>query len=323
MPRPDHPAAVAAARVAQAGATLSVLGLGSSLFVVMRLVETWHVSPVPSSDRISVLGQTVSYPAANLAAVVVLVLALLGLVVTLTAITGIVREVTTARRFQRSLQATGRLGDAVVIEDDRPRAFCAGLLRPRVYISTGALALLDADALEAVLLHERHHARQRDPLRLACGRAATRALFFLPGFGQLIARQSALAELSADETAIHAAAHNRAALARAMLGFADAARPGDTVGIDPQRVDYVLGEAPDWRFPASLALVALTVTLALVGVGILAGAEASGTASLAPPFLSSRPCVIVLAAVPSLLAIGALRLRRGTPRAALARQRAR
>src|SRR5689334_25123789 len=120
MTGPDQPAAAAAGRVARAGATLSVLGLGSSLFVVMRLLETWHVSSLPSSDRISVLGQTVSYPVANLAAVVVLVLALLGLAVTLTAITGIMREVTTATRFQRSLQATGRLGDAVVIEDDRP-----------------------------------------------------------------------------------------------------------------------------------------------------------------------------------------------------------
>ncbi|MGZ4196030.1 MAG: hypothetical protein ACXVUE_12995 [Solirubrobacteraceae bacterium] len=108
-----------------------------------------------------------------------------------------------------------------------------------------------------------------------------------------------------------------------MLDFNDAARPGDTVGIDPERVDYVLGEAPDWRFPALLALLALTVTLALAGLGVLAGAEASGTATLAPPFLSSRPCVIVLGAIPGLLAMVGLRLRRGTPRTVLARQRAR
>lgn len=95
------------------------------------------------------------------------------------------------------------------------------------------------------------------------------------------------------------------------------------MGIDPGRVDYVLGEAPDWRFPVVLVLSALTVTLALVGLGLLAGAEASGTATLAPPFLSSRPCVIVLAAIPGLLAMVGLRLRRGTPRIALAHQRAR
>jgi hypothetical protein len=323
MTGPDQPAAAAAARVARAGTTLSVLGLGSSLFVAIRLLGTWHVSSVPSSDHISVLGQTVSYPAANLAAVVVLVLALLGLAVTLRAIAGLVREVKIARRFQRSLHTIGHRGDAMIIEDDRPRAFCAGLVRPRVYISSGALALLDADALEAVLLHERHHAARRDPLRLACGRVAARALFFLPGLGQVIARQSALTELSADEHAINAAPHNRAALARAMLDFYDGARPGDTVGIDPERVDYVLGEAPDWRFPALLALLALTVTLALVGLGILAGAEADGTATLAPPFLSSRPCVIVLAAIPGLLAMVGVRLRQGAPRNALARQRAR
>jgi hypothetical protein len=299
------------------------LGLGSSLFVVMRLFETWRVSALPASHRISVLGQTLSYPAANFAAVVVLALALLGLVVTLTAVAGMVREIAVAKRFQGSLRSTGHLGDAVVIDDDRPRAFCAGLLRPRVYISTGAVALLDAPALESVLLHERHHARRHDPLRLACGRVAARALFFVPGLRGLAARQQSLAELSADESAINARPGNRSALARAMLGFYDGARPGDTVGIDPTRVDYVLGEAPDWRFPVSLALVALTVTLVLAGLGVLAGAEANGTASLAPPFLSSRPCVMVLAAIPGLLAFVALRRRRGTLGTATARRHAR
>jgi hypothetical protein len=211
----------------------------------------------------------------------------------------------------------------MVIDDERPRAFCAGLLRPRVYISSGAVALLDAHALGAVLLHERHHARRRDPLRLACGRVVGRALFFVPGLGELITHHQALAEISADESAINAAPSNRSALARAMLGFHDSARPGDTVGIDPARVDYVLGEAPDWRFPALLAVLALTVTLVLAGLGVLAGAEASGTASLAPPFLSSRPCVMVLAAIPGFLTFAGLRLRRGTSRTAWASSGAR
>jgi hypothetical protein len=178
-----------------------------------------------------------------------------------------------------------------------------------VYISSGAVGLLDADALQAVLRHERHHARHRDPLRLACGRVAARALFFIPGVGELVSRQQALSELSADEAAINGAPGNRSALARAMLGFYDGSRPGDTVGIDPARVDHVLGAAADWRFPALLCLLALGGIVLLAAVTALAGAAASGSASLAPPLLSSRPCIMALAAIPGLVALVGLRLR--------------
>jgi Zn-dependent protease with chaperone function len=177
------PAAAAEARLGRAGILLGALGLGSSLFVISRLVETWRVTPETASRHITILGRELSYPAANLAAVVVLALALLGLAVTAMAVAGAARELAASRRLHRSLLG-GRswsLGDVLVIEDEFPRAFCAGLLRPRVYVSSGAVALLDEHALRAVLLHERHHMRRHDPLRLAAGRAIARALFFAPG----------------------------------------------------------------------------------------------------------------------------------------------
>ena len=52
-----------------------------------------------------------------------------------------------------------------------PLAFCAGLLRPRVFVSEGALARLGARALTAVVAHEGHHAARRDPLRILIARA--------------------------------------------------------------------------------------------------------------------------------------------------------
>src|SRR6202042_615319 len=149
--------------------------------------------------------------------------------------------------------------DALLIDDAQPRAFCAGLLSPRIYVSTGALALLDDAALSAVLAHERHHARRRDPLRLAAGRVLARAVFFLPELGDLVERERALAELSADESAVGDSPANRSALARAMLSFSDPQAQADAIGIDPARVDYLLGDSPSWRFPALLCLVAAAV----------------------------------------------------------------
>jgi BlaR1 peptidase M56 len=194
-------------------------------------------------------------------------------------------------------------------QNARGHAFCAGLLWLRVYVTSGALGILDERALDAVLLHERHHARRRDPLRLATSRVLAKAMFFLPVVRELGHRQQALAEMSADESAVNAAPGNRSALARAMLGFTDSGFRGadDSVGIDPARVDYLLGEPPSWRFPFTLCLAALAMLVLLLGAAVLVGQEAAGSATLAPPFLSSQPCIVVLAVIPATVGILAVR----------------
>jgi Zn-dependent protease with chaperone function len=307
-----RPAAVAAVRAGRAGAMLGTMGLSASLFVVSRLLESWRVTPATASHEIPIAGQTLSYPAANLAAVVVVGLAAIGLAVTAMTVSGAARELVASRRFARSIRRCRPrpLGAAWVLAEEAPRAFCAGLIRPRVYVSSGAVALLDERALHAVLAHERHHASRRDPLRLATGRVIARALFFVPGLGELVRRQEALAELSADESAVAGASADRAALARAMLSFSDHSGPDEAVGVDPERVDYLLGEPPSWGFPAALCLGALALIALLAAAATLAGQVATGTASLALPFLSTRPCVVVLAAIPCGAGVSAVRLRR-------------
>jgi hypothetical protein len=129
---------------------------------------------------------------------------------------------------------------------------------------------------------------------MASARVLARALFFLPWLQALTDRHSALAELSADETA---AATGRSALAKAMLAF-------DEGGIDPERVERLLDDdSPAWRFPTALCAAALAVTATIAGIAVLAARAASGTATLAPPFLSRQPCVIVLAAIPAAVAL--------------------
>jgi hypothetical protein len=280
--------------------------LVSAIFVLARLFESWRVTAHATSHRISIFGQNLSYPTANAGAIVMIVFAAFGLIVMALAIGGTFRELAAARRFRRRLagQNVRPLRGALVIDDERPHAFCAGLIRPRVYVSTGALALLDDPGLEAVLAHERHHAARRDPLRLATGRILARALFLLPGLGELSQRQQALSELSADESAVNAEPANRSGLASAMLSFSDAPAPGRSGGIDPARVDYLLGESPTWRFPLALCLVAAAFIALLLAIAVLAGQVARGSATLAPPFLSRQPCVVVLAVIPT--AVGLL-----------------
>ncbi len=298
---------MASARVSRAAGGLGAFGLAASLFVVLRLSETWRLSSAAAARHVSILGQTLTYPSANLAAIVVLGLAALGASATAIALWGAGREVLAAVRFSRRLAREAPIPylDALLIEDCRPLAFCAGLLRPRVYVSTGALELLDDAALYAVLLHERRHARCHDPLRLATGRVLARALFFMPGLRELARRQQALAELSADETAANARPEGRSALARAMLGFSESG----SVSFDPERVDHLLGEPRSWRFPVTLCLMAAAAVVLMLALVLLAGQVAAGSATLAPPLLSRQPCVVVLALVPAGLAFIVLRLR--------------
>ncbi len=307
-----RPAATAAARVSRASLVLGGLGLASAVFVVARLLESWRVTSGAASHQISIFGQKLSYPAANVDAIVIVLLAALGLVVTARALAGAARELQASRRFHQFLsgEQPQALHGALLIDDPQPRAFCAGLLRPRVYVSTGAISLLDDAALSAVLAHERQHASRHDPLRLAVGRVLAGALFFLPGLGDLVERQQALAELSADESAVNDLPANRSALARAMLSFSDTPADGGSAGVDPARVDYLLGDPPSWRFPALLCLVATFVLLLLIAVAVLAGQVASGSATLALPFLSHQPCILVLAAIPTVVAVLAANYRR-------------
>jgi hypothetical protein len=285
------------------------------LLGIVALVSTWRVTPDAGSHELSIFGDRVTYPAANLAAVVVVALAALGFAVAVRTAAAAARELLAGRRLQRRLRAhePRELDDVLVIVEPRPRAFCAGLLRPRVYVSTGAIAQLDELALGAVLAHERHHARRRDPLRLAAARVIAGALFFVPGIRDLVRHQSTLVELGADESAMNAGPEHRSALARAMLTFAEQSDPGDPTGIAPERVEHVLGDARAWRFPVLLCLLAGSVLAALIGVGVLAGLLASGSSTLSLPFLSRQPCVVMLAVIPALVVLVALALGRDGP----------
>lgn len=75
-----------------------MIGPATCAFAV---VLSWRVTPHAVSDHIVLAGYRVSYPAANLDAVVVLVVALVGLVVAATAVYGAVREVKAAKAFTR------------------------------------------------------------------------------------------------------------------------------------------------------------------------------------------------------------------------------
>ena len=90
---------------------------------------------------------------------------------------------------------------ALVIEDERPLSYTIGFLRPRAVISSGLLATLDEDEVEAVLAHEEAHIRARDNLILLLARSLSLTFALVPGVRLAYRRLRRAQELAADDFA--------------------------------------------------------------------------------------------------------------------------
>jgi hypothetical protein len=274
---------------------LGAAGLGlTAATVITTLASVHHASA--GSGQVVLAGVQVTYPTVNGAGAVLLVLGMLGMGVLTVAGRAVWRQLRAYRRFTAVLQPVEPLARdprVNVIPDPRPQAFCAGYLRPAVYVSRRTVELLADAELDAVLAHEHHHQRVRDPLRIACGRVLSEALFFLPVLRPLCDRYADVAELNADRAAVRASAGREAPLASALLVFDENTPPGVS-GISPERVDSLLGQPTNLRLPAWLlgASLGALSALSLVIWWISGSAAAQATFNL--PILSSRPCVVMM-----------------------------
>lgn len=205
-------------------------------------------------------------------------------------------------RVTSNLRPVACRDDVVIVEGSRPSAFCAGLLRPRIYVSAGATTALEPDELASVIAHERHHAVRRDPLRLVLAASAASGLFFLPVLRRLLDRYADLAEFAADDAACETPDRRRA-LAAALLVFDDAG-----AGVAPQRVDRLCGSGQGVDLPltplfwAAVAMTGLAGATAAVAMGAARG-------SVAVLVVAPHAVVGLALAMTPILLIGALRHR--------------
>ncbi len=105
-------------------------------------------------------------------------------------------------RLHRITSIVGEESDVVITTDTRIYAFCNGLIRPRIYLSRGLLDLLAWEEIEAVVRHELHHARRRDPLRFLVSRLARQSAVLFPLLATFDDRVRTNAELAADQAAL-------------------------------------------------------------------------------------------------------------------------
>ncbi len=307
--RPDgHHLVWLAAFLGASGWLAAAAAVGAAIRSVHHVAAT--------ARYVELIGLRFSYPSFDGAEWLLLALAALGAAALIVAVRACWRQRAAYERFLDRLEVVGRLQEhpaVKVIADPRPQAFCAGYLRPTVYVSQRALELLTESELQAVLAHEHHHLRVRDPLRFVVGRILGQAMFFVPVLRSLCDRYTDVAEVGADRAAIRASAGERAPLASALLVFEADAPPGVS-GISSVRVDSLLGQAARWRPPWRL-LTASVASLLALGLLIWRTSEvASARVTLSLPFLSSRPCVAMSLLLPLVACVTIARRRAGLDR---------
>jgi Zn-dependent protease with chaperone function len=159
-----------------------------------------------------------------------------------------------------------------VVKSDEAFAVTYRLLRPRILLSTALVEVLDRAELTAVLLHERHHVRRRDPLRLLASRLFAGYGWFLPLLRWRAQRSALWRELAADRAAT--ASVGVAAVAGALLKLADRRAPGAVAAINPmgslpERIAQLEGQSPTRGFRRWWLVAAATFTN-LVGLSAAA-----------------------------------------------------
>jgi Zn-dependent protease with chaperone function len=88
------------------------------------------------------------------------------------------------------------------VADATPYAFTRGIWRPRIVVSTGLADVTTHEELVAVLCHENHHLRHRDPLKVLAARTWSAAFLLIPLVGAALQRVLDRQELRADRAAV-------------------------------------------------------------------------------------------------------------------------
>jgi len=108
-----------------------------------------------------------------------------------------------SHRMIKGLPIVDRGLSVALIRDESVKvAFTHGLIRPKIYLSTGLLNSLTRGEARTVLLHEIHHRKSRDPLRLFLATLLRDIFFYLPIGGYIARRLHTVKEKAADDAVI-------------------------------------------------------------------------------------------------------------------------
>ncbi|UJA19239.1 M56 family metallopeptidase [Thermoleophilia bacterium SCSIO 60948] len=174
---------------------------------------------------------------------------------------------------------------SLLIDGSEVMVACAGVRRPKVVVSLGALVVLDRAELDASLHHEWGHAARRHAVAVVFGQLCLGASRLLPGGRRALAMLRFHLERSADEYAVQATG-NPLALASAICKAAGA-RPVAGLGLAgsgvSERLSILMDErpaVPRRRRPLPALGMALTVTAASLTLTLAVAIPTLGSSGL-------------------------------------------
>ena len=91
----------------------------------------------------------------------------------------------------------------VLFDDQTPRAFCLGVLQPKIYISTSIARIMNTKELEAILLHETHHLSKNHNLFLLVFSFINNLFLFFPFINDMYKKYVMKKEIEADRSALN------------------------------------------------------------------------------------------------------------------------
>jgi Zn-dependent protease with chaperone function len=174
-------------------------------------------------------------------------------------------EVAPLSAVQAAIERTG-VRRVVAIRGAQPQAFCAGALRPRVFVTDTVAHVLDPIEIEAVLLHEADHMKRLEPLLRAALHAAAEVFFYVPLLRWFTQRRIEESELRADRVALERLGARPVAGALWAIGSGVVAQGAAAFGgVAELRVAQVLGDPVPRRSLAgsTVAISAMGAYLAL------------------------------------------------------------
>lgn len=163
----------------------------------------------------------------------------------------------------------------IIFEDNRMHnAFTIGFLRPKIYLSGTLCKRLEREELRAVILHEMHHAKKHDPLRLLMVAFICDIFFFIP-LSKFVKELFILTKEKAADDAAIAESKRPLELASAMMKILKLKNdlilnPTAIWKPDPQaeRIHRLIDPMMENKFglPYLRTVVSLAVIVALVGM---------------------------------------------------------
>ncbi len=160
-----------------------------------------------------------------------------------------------------------------------PLCFCAGFISPRIYISRGMVEKLVPQELEALLIHEKCHLENYDPLKILLGRLVSAALFLIPALRDILKHYLIDKEIAADRSAIQYQGHYRGiagALEKLLQEHSTIPAEGLSSVVGgaealSYRIDHLMGHKPQRRLRITIPHLFISfLTMALILVAIIA-----------------------------------------------------